>query len=205
MKLFGRIKPILICGTSGAGKSTLIKYLMNKYPGKFSFCVSATTRPPRKGEHHGFNYYFVSDEEFAIMKESNEFLEYCMVHGNYYGTPMYSLEDAIEDNKIPILDLDLKGTSSVMKIIPEANSLFITTSSIDILEERLRNRGSESEDTLRTRLENSQQWMDHIENERQKGANSIIKEVLINDELDTSKAQLLKMMHQLYPHLLDQD
>jgi guanylate kinase len=79
-------KPIIILGPSGVGKSTLIKELNSKYPDSFGFSISYTTRAPRKGEQHGINYFFVSKNDFEKLIDQDDFIEWCEVHGNYYGT-----------------------------------------------------------------------------------------------------------------------
>ena len=79
-------KPIIILGPSGVGKSTLIKELNVKYPDSFGFSISYTTRAPRKGEQHGINYFFVSKNDFEKLIDQDDFIEWCEVHGNYYGT-----------------------------------------------------------------------------------------------------------------------
>ena len=148
-------KPIIIVGPSGVGKSTLIKALTDKYPSSFGFSVSFTTRQPRAGEEHGKNYFFVEKPEFEKMIEADDFIEWCQVHSNMYGTAKSQINAIRADKRIPLLDIDIQGTVKFLKAFPETNTLFVFPPSVDDLRQRLEKRGTETEETLKTRLGNA--------------------------------------------------
>ena len=150
-----QFKPIIIVGPSGVGKSTLIKVLTDKYPNSFGFSISYTTRQPRAGEQHGVNYYYVSKQEFEGMIDKDDFIEWCKVHDNMYGTAKSQIRSIQAAGKIPLLDIDIQGTDKFLKSFPETNTLFMLPPSIAELEERLTKRGTETAESLKTRLTNS--------------------------------------------------
>jgi len=137
-------KILIIVGPSGVGKSTLINILMAKYPNTFQFSVSHTTRQPRKGEKHGVNYFYVAKEEFEEMVERDEFVEWCHVHGNMYGTSKKQIELMQQNQRIPILDIDIQGTEKFLKVYPQSNTLFLFPPTIADLQARLEKRGTET-------------------------------------------------------------
>jgi len=148
-------KPVIVVGPSGVGKSTLINVLTDKYPTSFGFSVSFTTRQPRQGEEHGKNYFFIDKTQFESMIEQDDFIEWCNVHGNMYGTAKSQIRAIQGQSQIPLLDIDIQGTEKFLKAFPETNTLFMFPPSIADLETRLTNRGTESADTLKTRLKNA--------------------------------------------------
>ena len=149
--------PILICGPSGVGKGTVIDILMKRCPGSFGFSVSNTTRAPRPGEENGVHYNFVSVSEMEQAIENGEFIEYAKVHSNYYGTTIKAVESVKSQGKICILDLDTQGVMSVKKSSLDCKYIFIAPPSIEILEQRLRGRGTETEEKIKLRLENAKE------------------------------------------------
>ena len=100
-------KPLVIVGPSGAGKGTLIAKLTQKYPDRFGFSVSFTTRAPRAGEVNGVHYFFVDHDQFKAKIEKDEFIEYCQVHTNFYGTEKAQIREFSEKKIIPLLDIDI--------------------------------------------------------------------------------------------------
>lgn len=100
-------KPLVIVGPSGAGKGTLINILTKKFPEKFGFSVSYTTRAPRVNEVHGVHYFFVSHEEFQKKIDNDDFIEYCKVHTNFYGTEKAQIRGFSQKRIIPLLDIDI--------------------------------------------------------------------------------------------------
>lgn len=150
---------LVLCGPSGAGKSTLIKRLMKERPSRFGFSVSHTTRNPREGEVDGVDYNFVSTEFMKEAIAEGKFVETAEVHGNYYGTSFDAIRSVIESNppRICILDIDVQGVERVKKseIAKDCYYLFLGPPSLQHLEDRLRSRGTETEEALQRRLHNA--------------------------------------------------
>ncbi len=148
-------KLIIITAPSGAGKTSIVKYLLQKYPQYFSFSISATTRQAREDETQAKDYYFMSVEEFNQKINENKFIEWEMVYqGKYYGTLKSELEKIWALGKTPILDIDVQGAIHVQQQFKEnAISIFIEPPSIEALNNRLKSRGSETESTLKARVD----------------------------------------------------
>lgn len=147
-------KIIIITAPSGAGKTTIVKYLLNKYAGNLAFSVSAATRKPRATEQNGVDYYFMSSEDFQQKIKENAFIEWEMVYEDkYYGTMRSELERIWNMNKIPVLDIDVKGALHVQKQFPETSfSIFIMPPSEEELRRRLESRGTETPESLLARV-----------------------------------------------------
>lgn len=161
-------KIILITAPSGSGKTSVVNHLMKKFP-SLAFSVSATTRAPRKNEKNGQDYYFINEEEFRDKIHKKEFLEWEMVYeGKYYGTLKSDLERIWNENKIPVLDIDVQGAIHVQQQYPvNTIAIFIQAPSAEELKRRLKLRGSETEESLQTRLNKSNYEMtfkNHFEN-----------------------------------------
>ena len=147
-------KIIILTAPSGAGKTSLTRHLLKKFPDELAFSISAATREARGKEKNGVDYYFISEEEFTNKIQHEEFVEWEMVYeGKYYGTLKSELQRIWNDNKTPLLDIDVKGAIHVQQQHPE-NTLvvFIEPPSIDELKRRLHSRGTEDEDSLNARL-----------------------------------------------------
>ncbi|WP_153797865.1 guanylate kinase [Foetidibacter luteolus] len=146
-------KIIIITAPSGAGKTSITRWLLQKYP-KLSFSVSAATRQPRGAEQNGVDYYFMSVEDFQQKIKENAFAEWEMVYdGKYYGTLKSELGRIWAEGKTPMLDVDVKGAIHVQKQYPNNTlSLFIEPPSVDELKKRLESRGTETPESLQTRL-----------------------------------------------------
>lgn len=142
---------VILSGPSGVGKDTvLLKWIhMNPLVEKM---VSYTTRPPRPGEVDGYDYRFVSHEEFEELARRGEFFESENVYGNYYASPSRQIERALIDGKIAVLKIDVKGARKAMKLRPDALTVFIVPPSFEELERRVRERSTESEPEIRRRL-----------------------------------------------------
>ena len=147
-----RGKLMVISGPSGVGKSTVIGFLMEMRKG-LEFSVSATTRAPRPGETEGKDYFFVSRERFDEMVSNNELLEHATFVGNSYGTPRSQVEDRLNNGITVILDIEVQGAAQVKAAMPEAVTIFLAPPSIEALEQRLRGRGTETEEKILSRLE----------------------------------------------------
>ncbi len=152
----------LISGPSGAGKSTLIKRLINDFEDVY-FSISSTTRAPRDGEKDGINYNFIAKAEFEKGIKENEFLEWALVHNNYYGTSLKPVLNAIKEGKIVIFDIDVQGQRIANKKFNDLiTSVFITTKDKQTLENRLKIRKSDSDEIIKNRLKTAQIEMDAI-------------------------------------------
>lgn len=143
-------KLFIISGASGVGKSTVLKLVMAARQ-DLQFSVSATTRPPRPGEEHGVQYYFVSKEQFKEMITNGEFLEYDAHMGNLYGTPKFQVAEKRKNGHL-MLDIEPNGALNVRNIWPDAKLIFIAPPSMEELERRLRGRGDTPEDQVQMRL-----------------------------------------------------
>ena len=151
-------KLILISGPSGTGKSTVIARLM-RLRDDVCFSVSATTRAPRPGEVDGKDYFFVTRTAFDAMVAGDELLEHAEYVGNCYGTPKSQVCQRLESGVSVILDIEVQGAAQVKQKLPEAVTVFLAPPGLDALERRLRGRGTESEETIRARLETARREM----------------------------------------------
>ena len=141
---WAKYRPLVIVGPSGAGKGTLIAKLTQKYPEKFGFSVSYTTRAARVGEVDGVHYFFVNHEKFQEKIDNDDFIEYCKVHTNFYGTEKAQIRTFSDRQIIPILDIDIQGAKKVFAAFPETNFIFICPPSVAELKRRLEGRGTDS-------------------------------------------------------------
>lgn len=161
-------KIILITAPSGSGKTSIVNHLMKKFP-QLAFSVSATTRHSRNNEKNGVHYYFISEPEFREKIHNKEFLEWEMVYeGKYYGTLKSDIERIWNENKIPVLDIDVQGAIHVQQQYPvNTIAIFIEPPSVDELKRRLKLRGSETDESLQARVNKSNYEMtfkNHFEN-----------------------------------------
>ncbi len=143
---------IVFSAPSGGGKTTIVKLLKEKYP-QTVISVSATTRPMRPGEKDGVDYYFLSKEAFEQKIKEGKFLEYEQVHGNYYGTLKEVVEQHVRNNKVVLFDIDVNGALSIKRHYPNAILIFIKPPNERVLAERLKNRRTETEETIQRRLQ----------------------------------------------------
>ncbi|MDY6912708.1 MAG: guanylate kinase [Chloroflexota bacterium] len=185
---------IVISGPSGVGKDAILARM--KQAGKpYFFAVTATTRPQRKGEIDGVDYYFVSKEIFKRMIEREELLEWATVYGNLYGIPRKPVEQALSDGKDVIVKVDIQGAATIKRIEPEAILIFVSPSSMEELQRRLTERKTESGTDLELRLETAQEEMkslpsfDHIVVNKEDGLDGAISQ--IETAIQTGKASTL--------------
>jgi len=179
-------KIILITAPSGSGKTSIVKHLMKKFP-SLAFSISATTRPPRQNEKEGVDYYFISEHDFQEKIHNKEFLEWEMVYeGKYYGTLKSEMSRIWKENKVPVLDIDVQGAIHVQQQYPvNTIAIFVQAPSIEELKSRLKNRGSETEDSLQARLAKSSFEMTfkkHFEN------------IIINKDFDSACLEAEKII-----------
>jgi len=174
----------IVSGPSGAGKSTLIKNVLNKITG-FSFSVSYTTRGRRPGEIDGKDYFFIDKSTFLQLKENGELLEWAEVHGNYYGTSKKFVEETLKKSRGLVLDVDVQGALNIKKIYRKAIYIFILPPSNEDLEERLKKRGTESEDSLEIRLKDAKWEISHIKD---------FDYIIVNQEIEESTNQLISVL-----------
>ena len=175
-------KIIIITAPSGAGKTSITKHLLNCFASRLAFSISAATRKARGNEKNGSDYYFMSEEEFTNKIQHGEFVEWEMVYeGKYYGTLKSELARIWNEEKIPVLDIDVKGAIHVQQQYPETTlSLFIEPPSVDELKRRLQSRGTESEDSLNARVNKASyelSFKDHFNH------------IIVNDNLEKAKMQ----------------
>jgi guanylate kinase len=168
---------------SGAGKTTLISKVMPCFP-NLVYSVSATTRKPRQGEMEGVHYFFKTEEEFKGMIELNAFAEWNYVHNNYYGTPKFFVEQKLSEGKDIAFDLDVFGKLNFDKVYPQAIGILILPPSLEDLEKRLRNRKTETEESIRVRMENAKKEIEFA------AARGKYQYTIHNGDLDSAAAEL---------------
>ncbi|MEY4504945.1 MAG: hypothetical protein RL154_1242 [Pseudomonadota bacterium] len=168
---------IVVSGPSGSGKTSLAREVVERCKNAY-FSISTTTRAPRDGEKDGYDYFFVTKDEFLRQVEDGLFLEWAEVHGNFYGTSLKPINDALNSGNLVIFDIDVQGHKLVReKFGNSITSVFVTTPNLDVLKTRLRKRESESEEQIQKRIINAFDEMRHI-NE--------YDYLLINDTFDYS-------------------
>lgn len=147
-------KIIILTAPSGSGKTSITRHLLKKFPDRLQFSISAATRKPRGAEKHGHDYYFITEAEFLQKIQQQAFIEWEMVYeGKYYGTLKAEIQRIWDMNKIPVLDIDVKGAIHVQQQFPgSVMSLFIQPPSVDELKRRLSSRGTETEESLQARI-----------------------------------------------------
>jgi len=174
-------KLIIFAAPSGAGKSSLIKKIIEISEEKLELSVSATTRLPRKGEIHGKDYFFISDNEFNELKDKDAFIECANVHGNQYGTLKSFVHEKLEEGISVILDIDVQGYAQIRETIEEMISIFIIPPSLDELEKRLTSRGLDTNDAIEKRILNAVEELKHAES---------FDYIVLNDNFDNAIDQL---------------
>ncbi|XP_046804254.1 guanylate kinase isoform X1 [Lucilia cuprina] len=146
-------RPVVVCGPSGSGKSTLLNRLFAEFPNTFGFSVSHTTRKPRPGEEDGVHYNFVSREDMEKAVANGEFIESATFGGNMYGTSKEAVRKVQNAGKVCILDIEPQGVEQVKKTNLNPILIYNNPPSVEALEQRLRKRGTETEESLKKRLD----------------------------------------------------
>lgn len=175
---------LVLSGPSGAGKSSLIAKIID-HIGPTYFSISTTTRAMRAGEVNGIHYHFVNEDEFKKEMEEEMFLEYAVVHGNYYGTSLGPVKQALKEGKLVIFDIDVQGHDAVQNRLGDiTTSVFITTPSLEELKRRLHNRSTDSEEIIANRIEMAKREVQRI---------SEYDFLVVNDDLDEAADVLISI------------
>lgn len=176
---------VLYTGSSGVGKGTIMAELLKRDP-NIRLSVSNTTRKPREMEVDGVHYNFVTKEQFEDLIANDGFLEYAQYCDNYYGTPKKQVFDLLEQGFNVFLEIEVQGGLQILEKYPDVLSIFILPPSTDVLEKRLRNRGTEQEETIQKRL---------AEAKREISFKDRYKYNVVNDELEKAVEEVLSILH----------
>jgi guanylate kinase len=178
---------VVLSGPSGSGKSTIVNRLVERAPVKLVKAVSATTRKPRAGETDGVDYYFLAPAEFERKRQAGEFLEYAEVFGSgsWYGTLKGELQRAETAGAWALLEIDVEGAQSVAQAYPEAVTIFLTAADDHEYEQRLRRRGTETEEAIQRRLAIARKEL---------AASGIYKYRVVNDQLDRAVNEIADIL-----------
>ncbi|MDZ7718700.1 MAG: guanylate kinase [Balneolaceae bacterium] len=179
-------KILVLVAPSGGGKTTMAKRILRDF-NQVRFSVSATTRPPRKGEKNGVNYHFISKEEFKKRIDNGDFLEWEEVYdGTLYGTLRSNVENELKKGYFILLDIDVLGALNVKEIFEEnALAIFIQPPSIQVLKERLQKRAANANHDIEVRLKRAKKEM---------GYANRFDHVIINDDLETAYSQIKELV-----------
>ncbi len=177
-------KLFTISGPSGAGKSSLCQKLLQACP-NLNLSISCTTRAPRPGEQHGREYHFLSIQDFEAQKQAGDFLEWALVHGNYYGTRQRDVESLLTQGKDVLLEIDWQGAAQVAEKIPEAVRIFILPPSIESLEARLTARGQDDANVIAQRVAAAQEEIAHAHEAQYQ---------IINDDFNQALSTLVNIV-----------
>ncbi len=179
----------IVSAPSGAGKTSLVRELVQQVEG-VTLSVSHTTRESRPGETEGVDYHFIETDRFVEMLNGAEFLEQAQVYGNYYGTSEPWVKNQLKSGLDVILEIDWQGASQVRRLMPSACSVYILPPSRSVLEQRLRNRGQDSDDVIAGRMAEAKEEMSHyseadylVINDNFKLALSQLKSILLSNRL----------------------
>lgn len=190
---------IVVSAPSGTGKGAIIERLLSD-DGNIRHSVSATTRAPRKGEKDGVNYFFMERNDFEEMIARKELLEWDEYCGNYYGTPGKYIKEATDRGIDVVLDITVAGAIIIKKNFDDAVMIFVLPPSLDELESRIRNRGTEDDESLKKRLEYAYSEFRHVGD---------YEYVVVNDDLDTAVDEVTtiieaeRMKYRRNPSILD--
>ena len=183
-------KLFLVSAPSGAGKSSLIDAVLASAKQSdlaLELSISYTTRSPRKGESNGNQYFFISEEDFLNKKDSNFFLEYAKVHGNWYGTSVDFVESKLSSGINLILEIDVQGFRQINELDIKYESIFILPPSIYSLEERIKSRGDEDIESIKLRLKNAKDELAYAKE---------YKHIIINDSFEDAEKELFNIIAQ---------
>lgn len=167
---------VVVSGFSGVGKGTLMRCLTERY-GQYALSISATTRNPRDGEEDGREYFFKTREEFEELISENRLIEHACFCGNYYGTPRDYVEDQMEQGRDVVLEIEIQGARKIKEQYPDALLLFVMPPDAQTLANRLRGRGTETEEVIRARLNRAVEESQGVDE---------YDYIVVNDDLDQS-------------------
>lgn len=177
-------KIFVVTAPSGAGKTTLVAALLAADQ-QIKLSVSYTTRAPREGEIDGINYHFVSREAFIAMLQRSEFLESAEVYGNFYGTSQLWIQQQLDAGNDILLEIDWQGAQQVRKLFPQAIGVFILPPSLQALEQRLRGRGTDSEESISKRMASAREEITHVDE---------FDFVIVNEVMDEAIKDLISLV-----------
>jgi len=180
----------ILSGPSGSGKSTVLGRLLAEQDPPLRLSVSATTRAPRAKERDGVHYHFWTRQRFEAQVEAGAFLEWADVFGNLYGTLRGEVEPYRQQGIGVVLEIDVQGAAQVRRECPDAVTVFLRTSSLESYEQRLRSRGTESEEAIQRRLQGARRELERLDE---------YQYVVINDDLDTAVAELRAIVRRHFP------
>lgn len=184
MDLYKKGIIFVISAPSGTGKTTLCEKLLKLLP-DLKLSISHTTRKPRNGERNGIDYYFIDKETFKKMIDTDEFVEWAEVYGNFYGTSKKAINSLISNGYDILLDIDTKGAKNIKKLYPDSVLIFILPPSLDELERRLINR-NEDKNVIKLRLSKASQEISQYK---------FYDYVVINDNIEQASSNLLCIIH----------
>lgn len=179
---------VLFSGPSGVGKDTVLEIVLAKDT-SLQKSVSCTTRGIRENEIDGKDYYFITVPEFEEMIENHEVLEFTRYGQNFYGTPKAPIDKWLSEGKTVILKIEVEGASNIKKLYPDSVGIFIMPPSMEVLEQRLRSRGTEDEADIKKRLEIAQSEIGH---------SKVYDYLVVNDDLEKASENVLDILHKLY-------
>ena len=182
---------LVVSGPSGVGKGTVVGHMMESGAAGSTcrFSVSMTTRAPRPGEIHGVHYFFTDKESFLRDAERGMLLEYAEYNGNYYGTPSEYVKQGVNSGACIILDIETQGMRQTVEKMPEAVTVFIAPPGIEVLEKRLRGRGTETEDSILRRLDTAR---------RECGRMGEYQYIIVNDDVQRAAQDLAAVIRAEY-------
>ncbi len=175
---------LVVSAPSAGGKGTILKELFRQ-DGNLRMSVSATTRQPRPGEENGKDYYFMSREEFQELVAGGRMLEHAEYVGNCYGTPREPVEEWLAQGLDVVLEIDVQGGAQIKRLAPDCVSVFITPPSMEVLEKRLRDRGTEDDETVCKRLAAAREELPHAED---------YDYIVVNDRLEDAVEDMLAIL-----------
>ena len=187
-------RPLIIGSPSGCGKGTVITQLIKEFPHIFEKNISYTTRKPRVGEKNGVDRFFVSVPEFEKEISENNFIEFASFADNYYGTNKQFIKKVIEGGKICLIEIEIEGWRSISKSDLKCNYVYILPPSLEELKRRLMGRGSETEESLKKRLEIAKTEINFA-----KSCPDLFPKILVNDKYTDFYHELIGCLKELYP------